>query len=214
VTLRASPPVAEFDGRRGGAVTLSGRLVSAAAVARVKVRVLGRSTTFGRVTVRRTVTTDAAGAFEVRVRPTVTARYVASVVAGQPVAGSSRPLRVRAFPHTAVAVEARDGAAELLFTVRAPRRLAFEDGFRRPRVGSARRAYFYVRLRGEERYRRVGRGALSRVRCQATCVRTATFTLDEAATLRRTRDIGGCIRGTAFQGLGAWADCGAKRRAF
>jgi hypothetical protein len=214
VRLTASPAAAVFDGRRGGMVTFSGRLVSTAAVARVRVQLLGRSTTFHRVTVRRTVKTDATGAFTLRVRATVNARYVASIAAGQAVSGKSPSLRVRAFPRTSVAIDPRDGAAQLLFTVRGPRRLVFEDGFRRPRAGSAERAFFYVRLRGEQRYRRVGRGKLSGVRCKTTCARTASFTLDDPRTLRRTRNVGGCIRGAAFQGLGASADCGAKRRDF
>jgi hypothetical protein len=188
--------------------------VSPAPVAGVQVRLLGRSTVFGRVTVRRTLTTGADGTFSARVRPTVNARYVAELVDGQALAGASRPRLVRAFPRTAVTIDPRAGAVALQFSVRGPRRLSFEDGFRRPRAGSATRAYFYVRLRGEARYRRVGRATLSGVRCGATCVRTAAFTLDDARTLRRTRNVGGCIRGAAFKGLGATAACGAKRRAF
>src|SRR3954451_2360977 len=105
VTLTARPAAAVFDGRRGAVVTFSGRVVSTAPVAGVQVRLLGRSTVFGRVTVRRTLTTGADGTFRARVRPTVNARYVAELVDGQALAGASRPRLVRAFPRTAVAVD-------------------------------------------------------------------------------------------------------------
>jgi hypothetical protein len=217
VTLQASRMDARFGGRRSAPVTFSGEVATGAGgVAGVRVQLAGRSAAYDRTVVRRTVTTDAAGRFSVRLRPPTNAAWRATVVDGQTVTGTSARRRVLVSPRLVLRSKGRDVGVVLRLTAQAPARvpIAGSGATRRVRAGAARRAVFYLRLRGETRYRRFGSGRLAAAHCGATCTRTATVVVRDRALLRRTRAVGACTRGLAFRGFGESTPCGAARRVF
>jgi hypothetical protein len=213
VALQTDPDNVVF--RTTPAATLRGTLTStAASVAGVRVQLTGRAAPFGKVTVTRKATADTAGAFSFRVRPRVNTVYRVDVLPGQAVTGVSPRIAVHLFPKLALTGTTGKTSLRLGMTVRGPKRIVFKSGGRAVQRGTARRAVFYARLKGDKLFRRVGSGRLSKVRCGSTCTRTAAVTITKASVLRRIKNVGVCTQGTAFRGLGVETPCGAPRKSF
>jgi hypothetical protein len=122
---------------------------------------------------------------------------------GEQTAGQSPPVEVRVYPVLSIGFDSR--------TRRSFRALLTATGPEGVRSGSARYGYFYLVPRRSKFAYSLGRGRLRNEGCSVYCSRGTWKRVHLTRRVRRARGILGCIRGTAFLGMGLPApDCGRR----
>ena len=184
---------------------LSGRLRSSAPVRDVALELVGR-TPSGRVALRVRTRTDAAGRYDFGLRPSVSADYQVRVRPRQDVEGRSVTRRVRLQPDVRVGNAADASGLRIRGVVLTPNPP-------RPAVrpGRATRGHFYLQLRGNAYFQRVGKAGVGPIRCDdVDCRRRSSYLVRERSLLRRAERVLVCFGGKPFRDAGSHGRCPAR----
>lgn len=206
VSLRASRAKLFYESPDVPPVRFSGRLRSAGSVRGVGVRLVGR-TASGREAVIRRTRTDRSGRFSFRVRPPVSAGYRVEIWPGQELRGRSVRRRVLLQPDVRIGNKVIGGGLRIkgaVLTPVPPRGPAVRPG---PRT----RGHFYLKLRDEAFFRRVGTARVGKIRCKAgECRRRTAHDVTERSLLRRAERVLVCFGGRPYRDVGTRGRCPAR----
>ena len=183
-------------------VRFRGRLRSTASVREVRVQLVGRTRSGERALAARTIT-DQRGRYVFTARPEVNADYRVRVLPRQGLEGRSTSRRVLLQPAVRIRNSASLRGLRITGTVLTPQPKRIKV-----RPGPAARGHFYLRLRGNDYYQRVGTAEVGDIRCdKVECARRSSYLVRERRLLSRAERVLVCFGGKPYRDTGTRGRC-------